>query len=132
VHWLAETATRRGSEATGSALSNLPWLLANRGGERGFKLSRDVLDHPGAEVLQHEFWVVGEKIPPSLATWVQTNRLTGTRQVLEGIARCLASSASAVPQAVHAVYELLTELTTDVRAGEAWREIARSTPVYRL
>jgi hypothetical protein len=69
VHWVAETATRRGSEATGAALSNLPWLLAKKGGERGFKRSREVLDHPGAEVLQHEFWVVCEKIPASLIPW---------------------------------------------------------------
>ena len=99
ICWLEEVAGERGPDLV-AALRGLPWVLARRGGEFAFKPSKEVLDHPGAEVLQHEFWVVAEKIPTSLARSIQTLQLEGTRAVLVAIARCLASSASAGPGAM--------------------------------
>jgi hypothetical protein len=82
--------------------------------------------------LQHEFWVVAERIPTSLMRSIQTRRLDRTRDVIEAIARCLASGSSAGPTAALSVYELLVELTSEEQAYEVWRAVARSTPVYRL
>ena len=100
-------------DAVAAALRDLRWVLARKGDELAFKPPKDVLDHPGAEVLRHEFWVVEEKIPTPLARSVQTRQLEGTRDVLEVIARCLASGASARPAAAQSVYELLVEWTSD-------------------
>ena len=131
VRWLEKLAGQREPDVV-AALLHLPWVLARKGGEFAFKPSKEVLDHPGAEVLQREFWVVAEKIPTSLARSIQTLQLEGTGGVLEAIARCLASSASAGSAATQAVYELLVELTSDDQAIGVWCAIASSTPVYRL
>ena len=80
VRWLEEIAGKRGSDAVVAALRHLPWVLARKGGEFAFKPSKEVFDHPGAEVLQYEFWVVVEKVPTSLARSVQTLQLEGTRK----------------------------------------------------
>ena len=132
VRWLEEIAAQRGPDAVAAALRHLPWVLARKGGEFAFKPSKEVLDHPGAEVLQYEFWVVVEKVPTSLARSVQTLQLEGTRNVLEAIARCLASSASAGSAATQTVYELLVELASDEQGSAVWRAVARATSVYRL
>ena len=132
VRWLEEIAGQRGSDAVAAALRHLPWVLATKGGEVAFKPPREVLDHPGAEVLQQEFWVVVERVPTSLAWSVQTLQLEGTRDVLEAIARCLASGASAGSAATQTVYQLLVELTSDEQASAVWRAVARATSVYRL
>ena len=132
VRWLDEVAGQKGAEAVAAALRNLAWVPARRREEFAFQSAKDVLDHAGAEVLQHEFWVVAERIPTSLARSVQTHRLEGTRDVLEAIARCLASGSSAGPMAALSVYELLVELTSEGQAYEVWRTVARATPVYRL
>lgn len=132
VRWLDEVAGQKGAEAVAAALRNLAWVPARRREEFAFQSAKDVLDHAGAEVLQHEFWVVAERIPTSLARSVQTHRLEGTRDVLEAIARCLASGSSAGPRAALSVYELLVELTAEGQAYEVWRTVARATPVYRL
>ena len=131
VRWLDEIARQRGPDVV-AALRHLPWVLARKEGEFAFKPSKEALDHPGAEVLQHEFWVVAEKIPTSLARSIQTLQLEGTRDVLEAIARCLTSSASAAAAATQTVYELLVDLMSDEQASEVWCAVARSTPVYRL
>ena len=83
-------------------------------------------------MLQHEFWVVAEKIPRSLARSIQTLQLEGTRDVLEAIARGLASSASAASAAAQAVYELLVDLMSDEEATEVWCAVSSTMPVYRL
>ena len=132
VRWLEEIAGQRSPDSVAAALRHLPWVLAKKRGELAFNPPKEVLDHPGAEVLRHEFWVVGEKVPTSLTQLVQTRQLEGTRDVLEAIARCLASSSSAESAAVQKVYELLVELTVDEQASSAWRTVARSTYVYRL
>jgi hypothetical protein len=132
VRWLDEVAGEKGGEAVAAALRNLAWVPARRREEFTFQPAMDVLDHAGAEVLRHEFWVVAERIPTSLTRSIQTRRVAGTRDVLEAIARCLASSSSARPMAALSVYELLVELTSEVQALEVWRTVARSTPVYRL
>ena len=130
--WLETIAGEKGPDAVAVALRHLPWVLARKGGEFAFKPPKEVLDHPGAEVLQHEFWVVVQRVPTSLARSVQTLQLEGNRVALEAIARCLASSASAGSAATRTVYELLVELTSDEQASGVWREVARSTAVYRL
>ena len=130
--WLEQVAASNKVDALVATLQRLPWVLARKGDGFAFKQSHEVIDHPGAEVLRHEFWVVAGKIPASLTGLIQTNRLQGTRTVLEAIGRSLSSSASAAPAAARAVYELLTELTSDETATDTWREIATSAPVYRL
>ena len=132
VRWLDEVAGQKGAEAVAAALLNLAWVPARRREEFAFQPAKDVLDHAGAEVLQQEFWVVAERIPTSLTRSFQTRRLDGTRDVLEAIARCLASGSSAGPMAALSVYELLVELTSEEQAYEVWQTVARSTPVYRL
>jgi hypothetical protein len=132
VRWLNEVADQKGAEAVAAALRNLAWVPARRREDFTFQPAKDVLDHAGAEVLQHEFWVVAERLPTSLMRSVQTRRLEGTRDVLEAIARCLTSGSSAGPMAALSVYELLVELTSEEQAHEVWRTVARSTPVYRL
>ena len=131
VHWLDEIARQRES-AVVAVLRHSPWVLARKGGEFAFKPPEEVLDHPGADVLQHEFWVVAEKIPRSLAQSIQTLQLEGTRDVLEAIARCLASSASAASAAAQAVYELLVDLMSDEEATDVWCAVSSTMPVYRL
>lgn len=130
--WLEKIAGEKGPDAVAAALRHLPWVLARKGGEFAFKPPKEVLDHLGAEVLQHEFWVVVERVPTSLARSVQTLQLERRRAALEAIARCLASSASAELAATRTVYELLVELTSDEQTREVWREVARSMSVYRL
>jgi hypothetical protein len=130
--WLDDLARQNGSEQVAAALLNLPWVLARRGDEYAFKLSNETVDHAGADILRHEFWVVAEKIPISLSPSVKTRRLTGVRNDLEMIARCLASGASAGPAAAQSVYKLLVELTSDEQSSAIWREIAQPAPVYRL
>ena len=115
-----------------AALRNLRWVLARKGDDVAFLLPRDVLDHAGAEVLRHEFWVVAEKIPTSLARYVEPRRLDNSRDVLEAIAKCLASGLSARPEAAQSVYKLLDELTSDEQARGVWHSIAQSASVYRL
>ena len=132
VRWLGGIAGQRGPDAVAAALRHLPWVLARKRGDFAFKPPEEVLDHPGAEVLHHEFWVVEERVPTSLARFVQTLQLEGTRDVLEAIARCLASSGSAASGATQTVYETLVELTSDEQTGAVWRGVARATSVYRL
>ena len=104
AEWLETIAGEKGPDAVAAALRHLPWVLARKGGEFAFKPPKEVLDHPGAEVLQHEFWVVVQSVPTSLARSVQTLQLEGNRAALEAIARCLASSASAGSAATRTVY----------------------------
>ena len=94
--------------------------------------SKSVVDHLGAEVLRHEFWVVAEKIPTSLRLSIETRQLAGTRDDLQVIARCLAFGSSARSAAAQSVYNLIVELTSDEQISDTWRAIARSTSVYRL
>ena len=132
ARWLEELAGQKGAVAVVAALRDLPWLLARSGEELAFRPPREVLDSDGGEVLRHEFWVVEEKIPISLAQSVKTRRVEGTRDALDAIARSLASSSSARPGAAECVYEMLVDLTSDEQPRKLWSEIARSTSVYRL
>jgi hypothetical protein len=132
ARWLEDLSGQKGVNAVMAALRDLPWLLARKGEEFAFRSPKDVLDHTGAEVLRHEFWVVAEKIPTSLARSVQTRRVERTRDVIEAIALCLASSSTARPAAAQGVYELLVELTSDEQASGIWNAVARSKSVYRL
>ena len=132
VRWLDEVAGQKGAEAVAAALLNLAWVPARRREEFAFRPAKDVLDHAGADVLQQEFWVVAERIPTSFTRSIQTRRLDGTRDVLEAIARCLASSSSVGPMAALSVYELLVELRSEEQADGVWQSVARSMPVYRL
>jgi hypothetical protein len=130
--WLEELAGQKGAIAVTAALRSLRWMFARRGDDFTFQLPNEVLDHLGAEVLRHEFWVVAEGIPTSLARHVETRQLEGSRGVLEAISRCLTHSSSARPETARSVYESLVEMTSEERTKEVWRTIARSTPVYRL
>jgi hypothetical protein len=132
ARWLEEVAVPKGVDAVTTSLRNLRWVLAARDKELAFQLSKDVLDCAGTEVLRHEFWVVAEKIPRSLAGSVETRQLGSSREVFEAIARCLACCASAPAEAAQRVYELLVELTAEEQTKHLWQSIARSMPAYRL
>jgi hypothetical protein len=58
--------------------------------------------------------------------------LGSSREVLEAIARCLACSTSAPPEAAQRVHELLVELTAEEQTKRLLHSIAKSMPVYRL
>jgi hypothetical protein len=132
ARWLEHLVEQHGAQAVADALRNLPWVLSRRGTELEFHRPADVLDDEGAEVLQHKFWVVHDKIPAPLSGLAQTRRLTGTHEVLELVAQCLASAASARAKAAESVYELLLDFCSDERAADLWRRLSWSQPVYRL
>jgi hypothetical protein len=132
ARWLDELAAKEGAADVAAALRNLDWVLARRAEELAFKPSRSVVDHLAAEVLRQEFWVAAEKIPTSLKLSVETRHLTGTRDDLQMIARCLAFGSLARSAAAQSVYNLLADLTSDEQISDTWQAIARSTSVYRL
>ena len=132
ARWLEEVANHRGSDAVTTALRNLRWVLARKGEDFAFQLSRNVLNNACVEVLRQEFWVVTEKIPKALARNVETRQLEGSSDVLASIARSLAHSTTVPPESVQSVYELIEDLTSEVQTQSLWREIAWSTPVFRL
>jgi hypothetical protein len=130
--WLDRLVEQQGAQAVAAVLQNLPWMLCRKGDDLEFRRASEVLDHAGAEVLQHTFWVVQGKMPASLAGHIQTRRLGGTREILERLAQCLASAAHASAKAAENVYELLGELVSDEPVADTWRRLASSQPVYRL
>ena len=132
ARWLEEIAVQKGADAVTTSLRHLRWVLARRDEKLTFHSSKDVLDCAGTEVLRHEFWVMAEKIPKSLAASVETRQLESSREVFEAIARCLACRTSAPPESAQRVYELLVELTAQEQNKRLWHSIAGSTPVYRL
>lgn len=132
VRWLDDLAAQRGADRLAAALHDLSWVFARRREETAFKRSVDIVDHIGTEILGHEFWVVEEKIPTSLAKSVQTRRVENTRENLEAIARSLAASSAAKPAAAQSVYQFIVELTSDEAVNRIWRAVAHSMPVYRL
>jgi len=131
-HWLDDVARKHGAEPVAAALRTLPWVLARRGDEYAFKLSRETIDHAGALILRDQFWVVAEKFPASLSQSVDILQLRGGRNNLEMIGRCLASASSATSSLAQKVYKLILDLISDEQSRAVWAEVARSAPVYRL
>ena len=130
--WLERLVEQEGSPAVAAALQNLPWMLARKADRLEFHRASEVLDYAGAEVLLRNFWVVHGKMPASLSGQIQTRRLTGTREILELVAQCLAAATQAGTKAAEKVYELVVDLVSDEPAADTWHQLASSQPVYRL
>ena len=67
--WLERLVEQQGEQAVADALRNRAWVLSRRGDNLEFHRPSDVIDHPGAEVLQAS--VLGHVVQDTYGTFRQ-------------------------------------------------------------